>query len=102
MTPTPPYKFVAVTWHDAWSPEATAIFDAKDTTEEHGPMPVVTCGWLVRDEKESIRLACEWFVGTTHFRGTTCILKVNIVEMREMTLKKPPRRRLKQESETAP
>jgi len=102
MTPTPPYKFVAVTWHDAWSPEATAIFDAKDLTEEHGPMSVVTCGWLIRDDDKAMMLASEWFVGTTDFRGTTCILKANVVEVQELGQKKPPRRRRPQVSETAP
>jgi len=93
MTKFPPYSFVAVEWHDSSSPDATAIYDAKNLKDAHGEMPVITCGWLLKEDDQGVTLASEWFAGTTEFRGLTCILKVNIVERVELKAKGPARPR---------
>lgn len=89
MTKFPPYPFIAIEWHDSSSPDATAIFDAKNLSDAHGEMPVITCGWLLKEDEQGVTLASEWFAGTTEFRGLTCILKANIVHRAELRAVKP-------------
>jgi len=96
---TPPYKLVQVVWHDANSPASTDIFDATDLKTAHTTMPVVTVGWLLRDDEQGVTLAGEWFSGTTDFRGLTFVPRALVGEVTEV---KVPRLRTRKPTTGAP
>lgn len=88
MTKFPPYPYVAIEWLDAHSPSSIDIFDANDLKGAHGTMPVITAGWLLKDDDAGVTLASEWFAGTSEFRALTFIPRTMIAERTELAVKK--------------
>ncbi len=85
-------KFAFVLWDDAHSPAATAVYDKESVSTIHGSMPILTGGWILRDDAKGVTLAGE-YCGDEEFRGVTFVPRSLVVEMRLL----PP---LRQSSKT--
>ena len=78
----PKHTFALVLWHDAHSPAAGDTYTATSISEVHGSLPVLTAGWVLRDNADGISLAAEWYVDEPDFRGVTYVPRAMIVEVR--------------------
>lgn len=87
----PKRKFSWVLWLDASSPGATEVFDANDLKDVHEVMPIITSGWVLREDAKGITLGAE-YCGGTEFRGITHIPAPMLVEVLTSA---PPRPRKK-------
>lgn len=80
----PPYRMVVVSWRDAYSRSAWTPAPAT-----LGPMPCLTVGFLVEDEKEYITVAQSWSTDdgigdrTSIPRGCITSVKTLIVKSRK-------------------
>ena len=81
----PKHTFALVLWHDAHSPAAGDTYTATSISEVHGSLPVLTAGWVLRDNADGISLAAEWYVDEPDFRGVTYVPRAMIVEVRVAT-----------------
>ena len=71
---------VLLTWHDAHSPGATDVINPEDLTKVHGSMPIVTVGWVLRDDHDGVTIAGEW-CGDDDYRNGTFVPRGMVVKM---------------------
>lgn len=86
----PPYPFGLVRWMDAHSPAATDAYSATDIDSLHRPYPIITMGWILRDDADGVTIGGEW-VGGQEFRNLTIVQRVLVVETVRLKLPRPPR-----------
>lgn len=89
-------EFVMVSWNDAHSPSAGDSYTKTSVGEVHGSLPVLTSGWLLREDAEGITVAAEWYVEEATFRGLTHIPAGMVREVLRLKLprdkkKRPPK-----------
>jgi hypothetical protein len=87
MTNRPPERFVEVVWTDAYADKPTKAFTVEEVTHADADnLPVITRGWLLRQDEKGVSLAAEVYFNTDdqkwNYRGKTFILKsmVNTIE----------------------
>jgi hypothetical protein len=89
-------NFTVVIWNDAHaSLEAMSVDEIK---AQHKADRIHTQGYVVVDDETGISICAEWLPGThtsddDSYRGTTFILRSNIVEV--ITVKRPVKRKKK-------
>lgn len=81
--------FGMVRWDDANSPAATEVFSLDNIGGVHGTTPIITAGWILKEDPEGITLAAE-FCGGSDFRGLTHVRRPMILEVVKI---KPPRQK---------
>lgn len=86
----PKRKFAFVLWDDAHSPGATEVFDANDLKDIHETMPIITSGWVLKEDAKGITLGAE-YCGGTEFRGITHIPSAMLVDV--ITIAPPKRKK---------
>lgn len=93
MTTYPPERFVEVVWSDAYADKATKAFsvdEIKHTDEDN--LPVVTRGFLLREDDKGVSVAPEFYLNTEdnkwNYRGRTFILKSMILSVTDYPPKK--------------
>ncbi len=94
MTP----KFVFVFWNDAWGNSVDDVHP-DDVDASHKPKPMVSAGWLLRDNDVGMSIFSEKSVEDGFYRGRTFIPRAMIVEVRGTM--KPGRTRTKKEKKTS-
>lgn len=72
--------FAFVLWNDAHSPAATEVYDAESVQAVHGSLPIITGGWVLRNDDRGITVAGE-YCGGTEYRGVTFVPKAMVVEI---------------------
>jgi hypothetical protein len=85
VTYKPPYKFVEIIWDDAASNSQTWV-QIQDVT---APAPIITRGWLIRDEPKFVALASSVSneeLEDDHVGNTMTIPRGMIATMRELRL----------------
>ena len=85
MTYKPPYKFVEIIWDDAASNSQTWVH----VQDVAAPAPVITRGWVIRDEPKFVALASSVSneeLEEDHVGNTMTIPRGMIVTMRELKL----------------
>lgn len=87
----PKLPFAHCRWMDAHSPAATDVYNLSSINDVHGSMPIVTSGWLLREDTQGLTLASEW-CGQDDYRGITHIPASMIEEVVKLT---PPRAKKK-------
>ena len=88
----PKHPFALVLWNDAHSPASGDSYTVTSIAEVHGSLPVLTAGWVLRDDASGISLAAEWYVEEPNFRGLTYIPRAMVVEVQRLAM---PRQRKK-------
>ena len=83
-------KFAFVLWNDAHSPTATAVYDLDTINTVHGSMPIITSGWVLKQDEKGITLGAE-YCGDNDYRGITHIPASMLVEVAFVT---PPRKKV--------
>ncbi len=73
-------KFVAVLWFDPHSLDATEIVNEEDTHKLHRSLPMISHGYVLKEDEEGISLASE-YCGNGDFRNSTFISRPLIVEV---------------------
>lgn len=85
MTYKPPYKFVEIIWDDAASNSKTWV----EIADVAPPAPVITRGWLVRDEPKFVSVASSVSneeLEIDNVGNTMTVPRGMIVTMRELRL----------------
>lgn len=82
----PTRPLVLVTWNDAHSPASTDVIRADALEKVHGSLPMITVGWVLRDDPDGITVAGE-YCGEEDYRNGTFIPRNMVVSM--VALKKP-------------
>ena len=85
------YPFVAVWWDDPESDPA-AVINKQNADKHHKGAPMLTIGWLVKENSEGVQV-CNEYLGDGDYRGGTFILaplvrKVKV--LRKVSPSKPP------------
>lgn len=88
----PKLPFAYVRWDDASSPGAADVFSLDNIAAVHGCMPIVTAGWVLKEDAEGITLASE-FCGGTEFRGLTHVRAAMITEVHRVPAPRPKKKR---------
>jgi hypothetical protein len=65
------FPFAAVLWDDAHSASIDVI-DKNSVAFDHKPMPIITTGWILRDDAIGISICCE-YADKGDYRGRTFI-----------------------------
>jgi hypothetical protein len=76
--PKKPYVFVL--WHDPHSPGATEVFSEEDVHALHRSLPMITAGWLMKEDDDGVSIASE-YCGDGDYRGTTFVLKELLIDV---------------------
>lgn len=97
MKHMPPERFVEVVWIDAYADKPTKAFTVEEVTHaDSDNLPVITRGWLLREDAKGVSLAPEAYFNTDdqkwNYRGKTFILKSMIVTMSNFPPIRPRRR----------
>jgi hypothetical protein len=86
-------RFAFVLWNDAHSPNATDVYNDTSINTVHGSMPIITSGWVLKEDAQGLSLAAE-YCGEGDYRGITYIPRQMCVEVVYMTprqsRKRPP------------
>ncbi len=90
--------FVAVLWHDPHSLDSTEVINAEDTHRLHRSLPMITHGYVMKEDGEGISVASE-YCGENDFRNTTFIMRELILEVVPQPM---PRRKKAAEIKVAP
>lgn len=72
---------VAVYWDDAHGNGPEWSDDISPQDLDHKPTPMVSVGWLLRDDDWGVSLACEQS-GEDSYRGHTFVIRANVVAVR--------------------
>jgi hypothetical protein len=89
MTTTQP-KLVLLTWIDAHSPEATSAFSLDELDSIHRGLPMVTAGWLLRDDAYGVTIGGESCGGTV-YRSITVVPRPMVVKLEDLQPARPRR-----------
>jgi hypothetical protein len=73
-------RFGFVFWNDAHSLHATDVVELHDLGKLHGSTPIITSGWIMKDDDIGVSV-CSEFCGGTAFRNSTFILKHMVQEI---------------------
>lgn len=81
---------VVVEWDDAWA-DSTEPVMLNEVGAEHKPMPIVTIGWLLRDDDAGVSIAPEYYKHADTYRGRTFIPRGMVRTVTTFRLTKPKR-----------
>lgn len=90
----PKNKFVAVLWHDPHSLPATEVVSGEDVHNLHRSLPMITNGYILKEDEEGISVASE-YCGENAFRNTTYVMKeliVDVIPWPKLKKKKAPKK----------
>ena len=90
-------EFIMVFWMDAHSPSAGDSYTKTSVGEVHGSLPVLTSGWLLREDAEGVTVASEWYVDEATFRGLTHVPAGMVREIVRLKLPTTKKKRLPKE-----
>lgn len=85
-------KFAFVLWNDAHSPGATDVYNLSNINAVHGSKPIITSGWLLRDDFVGVTLGAE-YCEENDFRGITHIPRSMVVDVLAIDPAKPKRKK---------
>ena len=74
-------KFGFVHWLDAHSLGSTDLVVADDLRELHGSVPILTAGWILRDDEIGVSL-CSEYCGGMDYRNSTFVPRAMVVSVR--------------------
>jgi hypothetical protein len=78
-------KFALILWEDPHSLPATQVVRDDDLGELHKSLPMVSAGWVLKDDNEGVSIASE-YCGGGEYRNTTHVHRKLIVEVRYVRL----------------
>lgn len=84
----PTSRFGFVFWNDAHSLGSTDQVELEDLKKLHGTVPIITAGWIVRDDEVGVSV-CSEFLGGTSFRNSTFIPKALVVYVQYLKVSSP-------------
>lgn len=80
-------------WDDAHSPPATEAVHADKLDEVHCSLPIITRGWVLRDDDIGVTMGGEW-VGGNEYRNVTFVprslVRKLVTNQRKKKLPAPP------------
>lgn len=76
----PKHSMVAVLWHDPHSLPATEVVSAEDVHNLHRSLPMITNGYILKEDEGGVSVASE-YCGGGDFRNTTFVPRELIVEI---------------------
>lgn len=79
----PKLRYVAVYWMDAHSPAATEVFTPETAIDLNKPIPIITPGWVLREDEHAITVAGEW-CGDDEYRNVTIVSRPMITAIFKM------------------
>lgn len=97
----PTQKFVTVLWDDAHSPKSTDMVDANELGAVHRIAPILTAGWLLRDDATGITVACE-YLDDNDFRGLTFVPRSLVREVTPYPVGQKPKKRVRPAAAPSP
>ncbi len=90
LPPTPRYGFVF--WMDAHSLEATDVVDLHDLGKLHSSKPIITGGWVMKDDEVGVSI-CGEFCGGSEFRNSTFVPRSMVLDV--WYIKVPRKKKIK-------
>lgn len=87
------FRFVFVTWDDAWG-DAHENISPADVSEKHAPTRMQTSGWLLKDDDRGVSLFAERCLdqGDGGYRGRTFIPRAMIISVSDKPNPRKPRK----------
>lgn len=87
----PNLPFGHVLWDDANSPDAHTTYTADDIGGVHGSMPILTSGWILKEDADGITVASE-YCGANTYRGLTHVRPKMIIEVHHVGHPRPKKK----------
>jgi hypothetical protein len=94
----PDKPFVLVLWMDPNSTGQTTVVTRENLDALHALAPIITAGWVLKQDAKGISVACEW-LDDDDYRGMTFIPTAAITEVRPVKLPTKQRKQKKEESQ---